>query len=85
MQTKQTTSLRTAAKDYVTIVDQACTKIRGFRQLYKEMERAMNVSGKSKSTLINYGRQLAHLALHFNCLPPHLTRSRFSIICTISS
>lgn len=41
-------------------------------QLYKEMERAINVSGKSKSTLINYGRQLAHLALHYNCMPTEL-------------
>ena len=31
--------------------------------------RSVNVSGKSKSTLTNYGRQLAHLALHFNQLP----------------
>jgi site-specific recombinase XerD len=80
MQTKQTTtSLRTAAKDYVTIVEQASAKIRGFRQLYKEMERAINVSGKSKSTLTNYGRQLAHLAhlaLHFNCLPTQLDQEQ---------
>ena len=69
MQAKQTTGLRTRANDYVTIVAQASTKVKGFKQLYKEMERAISVSGKSKSTLTNYGRQLAHLALHYNrCL-----------------
>ena len=68
MQNKQTTGLRTAANDYVTIVQQACDKVTGFNKLYQDMERSINVSGKSKSTLTNYGRQLAHLALHFNQL-----------------
>lgn len=72
MQAKRTTGLRTAANDYVTIVAQASAKVKGFKQLYKEMERAISVSGKSKSTLTNYGRQLAHLALHYNCLPTEL-------------
>jgi integrase/recombinase XerD len=76
MQTKQTTGLRCAANDYVTIVAQACAKISGFEQLYKEMERAINVSGKSRSTLTNYGRQLAHLALHYNCLPTELDKDQ---------
>lgn len=76
MQAKQTTGLRCAANDYVTIVAQACAKISGFEQLYKEMERAINVSGKSRSTLTNYGRQLAHLALHYNCLPTELDKDQ---------
>ncbi len=73
MQTaKQTTSPGKRAKDYVTIVQQACSKVTGFEQLYKEMERSINVSGKSISTLTNYGRQLAHLALHYQQLPTEL-------------
>ncbi|MEJ7560883.1 MAG: hypothetical protein WKF66_21410 [Pedobacter sp.] len=76
MQTKQTTGLRTAASDYVTIVSRASTKVSGFEQLYKEMERSICVSGKSSSTLINYGRQLAHLALHYNCLPTLLDKDQ---------
>ena len=62
--TKRPTGLRTAANNYVTIVQQASDKVTGFGQLYKEMARSINVSGKSTSTLANYGRQLAHLALH---------------------
>jgi integrase/recombinase XerD len=69
MQNKQTTGLHTAANNYVTIVQQACDKVTGFTKLYQDLERSINVSGKSKSTLTNYGRQLAHLALHFNQLP----------------
>jgi integrase/recombinase XerD len=69
MQTKQTTGLPTAANDYVTIVQQACNKVTGFLQLYKEMERCVTITGKSRSTLTNYSRQLAHLALHYNCFP----------------
>ena len=72
MQTKQTTGLDAAAIDYVTIVQQACNKVTGFEQLYKEMERSISISGKSKSTLTNYSRQLAHLALHYNCFPLEL-------------
>ena len=72
MQNKPTTGLRTAANDYVTIVQQACDKVRGFTKLYQDLERPINVSGKSKSTLTNYGRHLAHLALHFNQLPTEL-------------
>lgn len=71
MQT-QTTGLRPMDKEYVTIVKQACDKVTGFEQLYKEMERAICITGKSKSTLTNYSRQLAHLALHYNCFPLEL-------------
>ena len=76
MQTRQTTSLCRSASDYVTIVAQASTKVNGFEQLYKEMERSICVSGKSRSTLTNYGRQLAHLALHYNCLPTELDKDQ---------
>jgi integrase/recombinase XerD len=69
MQTKQTTGLRPMDKDYVTIVKQASDKVTGFLELYKEMERSISITGKSKSTLTNYSRQLAHLALHYNQFP----------------
>jgi site-specific recombinase XerD len=56
----------------VTLVQQATSKVNGFLQLCKDLERAINVSGKSKSTLTNYSRHLAHLALHYNQLPTEL-------------
>lgn len=70
--TKRATGLRTAAANYETIVQQAINKVMGFEQLYKELQRAISVSGKSTSTLTNYSRHLAHLALHYNCLPTAL-------------
>lgn len=70
--TKQPTGLRTAAADYETLVQQAINKVTGFLQLYKDLERGINVSGKSKSTLTNYSRHLAHLALHYHQLPTEL-------------
>ncbi len=70
--TKRPTGLRTAAADYETLVQQAINKVTGFHELYKELERAINVSGKSRSTLTNYSRHLAHLALHYQQLPTEL-------------
>ena len=70
--TKRATGLHTAAPDYETLVQQAINKVTGFEQLYKELERAINVSGKSHSTLTNYSRHLAHLALHYQLLPTEL-------------
>ena len=70
--TKRSTGLRTAATDYETLVQQAINKVTGFEQLYKELERAINVTGKSTSTLTNYSRHLAHLALHYDLLPTEL-------------
>lgn len=70
--TKRPTGLRTAAPDYETLVQRASNKVTGFGQLYKELERAVNVTGKSASTLLNYSRHLAHLALHYQQLPTEL-------------
>ena len=46
--TKRSTGLRTAAPDYETLVQQAINKVSGFDQLYKELERTINVTGKSQ-------------------------------------
>jgi hypothetical protein len=40
--TKQPTGLRTAATDYVTLIQQAIGKVIGFEELDKEPERAIN-------------------------------------------
>ncbi len=52
-----------------TLVQQACTKVAGFTALHKCLEKKIIVSGKSMSTLNNYMRCIAHVALYFNCLP----------------
>ncbi len=55
-----------------TLVQRACAKVAGFKTLYKRLERKIIVSGKSKSTLNNYMRCLAHIALQYNTLPSKL-------------
>src|SRR3954462_561618 len=59
-------------KTDATLVAQACAKVSGFAELYKRLERKISISGRSLSTLKNYSCHLAHIALHFNCLPTEL-------------
>ncbi len=65
MQKQQAVELRPRDKDYVPIVQRACDNVKGFLEFYKELERSISISGNSQSALINYSRQLAHLALHY--------------------
>jgi site-specific recombinase XerD len=60
-------------KKSFTIVDQACHEIRGFRNLYQELDDKVRLSGQSTSTLGNYARKLAQLSLHFGKLPQHIS------------
>lgn len=69
MQKQQSMCPKFRDENYVPIVEQACNKVIGFSELYKELERSITVNGKSKSALENYSRQLAHLALHYNRMP----------------
>jgi integrase/recombinase XerD len=55
-----------------TLAQRACAKVAGFKTLHKRLEKKIIVSGKSLSTLNNYMRCIAHVALHFNCLPSDL-------------
>jgi hypothetical protein len=55
-QNKQTTSLPSAADNYVTIAEQAFAKVIGFKDLYQKLGRSINVTGKCKSAFTNYGR-----------------------------
>jgi len=59
-------------KKDATLVAQASAKVNGFSDLYKRLERKVSISGRSLSTLKNYSCHLAHIALHFNCLPTEL-------------
>jgi len=55
-----------------TLVQRACAKVAGFKNLHKRLEKKIIVSGKSMSTLNNYMRCIAHLSLYFKCLPTDL-------------
>jgi hypothetical protein len=55
-------------KKSFTIVEQAIHQIRGFRNLYQELDDKIRLSGHSESTMKNYARKLGHLDLHFGKL-----------------
>jgi integrase/recombinase XerD len=59
-------------KEETTLVQHACSKVAGFKSLHKRLEKKIIVSGKSLSTLNNYMRCIAHVALYFNTLPSQL-------------
>lgn len=64
--------MNTMKKQGATLVQRACAKVAGFQKAYKRLEKKIIVSGKSLSTLNNYMRCIAHISLHFNCLPTQL-------------
>lgn len=51
---------------------QACARVAGFTELYKRFEMRMQTSGRADSTLRNYSRYIAQIAIHFNQLPTEL-------------
>ncbi len=52
-----------------TLVAQACANVQGFPDMYQRFKRRMRTSGRSTSTLNNYARHVAKMALHFNYPP----------------
>lgn len=56
----------------VSVVARACAQVAGFEDLYHRLERKIVLSGRSLSTLKDYSRQIAQIALHFNSLPTEL-------------
>jgi len=54
------------------LVAQASAKVQGFAEMYSRLKRRIKTSGRSSSTLNNYGRHIAQMALHLDCLPTEL-------------
>jgi integrase/recombinase XerD len=65
-------------KKSFTIVEQAIHQVRGFRNLYQELDDKVRLSGQSSSTLNNYARKLAQLSLHFGKLPQHISEKELN-------
>jgi len=59
-------------KKSVSLIERACISIPEFNELYRKMKRSIDLSGKSKSTLINYARCLSTMAFYFKCNPLEL-------------
>ena len=56
-------------KNYYTIVDKAKNKVNGFADAYAKFVERVTIDQNSDSLITNYSRNLAYLALHFNCVP----------------
>lgn len=56
-------------KEYYTIVEQAKDAVPGFREAFAKFIERVTIDQNSPSLIINYGRNLAHLALHFSRVP----------------
>ena len=65
-------------KKSFTLVNQACHEIRGFRNLYQQIDDKIRLSGHSTNTLSNYARKLAQLSLHFGKLPQHISEKELN-------
>lgn len=52
-----------------TLIDRACREVPGFHRMYEKLSKKITIADYSKSTLINYGRAVARISLHFNKLP----------------
>lgn len=63
-------------KKSLTTVEKACQDVAGFSELHAQLERKISLSGRSVSTLRNYGLHLAHMALHCGCLPTELDQDQ---------
>jgi len=61
-----------------TLVAKACRTVPGFNQTYNEFERHLTLQQRSKSAMMNYGRSLAKVALHFGIDPLHLSMEQIN-------
>ena len=62
------------SKKSKTIVERAQETVPEFKLLCQKLERSFKINGKAASTLNNYQRCLAHLALHYMCSPEQLCK-----------
>ncbi|EIM77546.1 integrase family protein [Nitritalea halalkaliphila LW7] len=56
-------------ENYTTTVPKAKVVVPGFKQAFSQFEERMVLDQCSKSMASNYGRNIAHMALHFGKLP----------------
>lgn len=56
----------------LTLQEQACCKVTGFREICNVFVRKFGVAGKSNSCVQNYLRQISKLTLHYNRSPLEL-------------
>jgi len=60
------------------MIQRARHQVSGFNDLWIKLEQSIIVGGHSPSTLINYGRCIAKIALHFNRVPTQLDEEQIN-------
>ena len=56
--------------EFYGVVAQSQNIVPGFREGYRRFEQQVVLRGLSQGLLENYGRNVAHLSLHFGRCPP---------------
>ena len=49
-------------------IDRAKNEVTGFTAMFELLEQKVLLGGLSQATLMNYGRCLARISLHYGCL-----------------
>jgi len=62
----------------LTIVERAIISVAGFEEVAKKLEQQVILRGQSTSTLNNYIRRIAAIALHFKQLPHHMEEEQIN-------
>jgi len=60
------------------VIDTAKQQVKGFSALFEKLEQKVLLGGLANSTLLNYGRCIAKIALHFKCLPTELDETQIN-------
>lgn len=56
-----------------SLVDRAIQTVEGFADFYYRFSRNLSIEGRSKKTLMGYGRHIAAISLHYGRIPLKLT------------
>lgn len=60
------------------MINRARNQVSEFDQMWRKLEQAIIIGGHSPSTLVNYGRCIAKIALHFNLVPTRLEEEQIN-------
>jgi site-specific recombinase XerD len=60
------------------IIDRAKREVTAFRSMFERLEQKVILGGLSNSTLLNYGRCIAKISLHFKCIPTQLDEEQIN-------
>ena len=60
------------------IIDRAKNEVTGFSNMFQRLEQKVILGGLSNSTLLNYGRCIAKISLHFGCTPIQLDEEQIN-------